>query len=143
MPASRAPVRRNGTGASGKPSSRFSRSRNPDRIYLGGGNAKHVTIDLPPHIQIASNTAGLLGGIALWDGREGIELSKAEKATQDHSRRVAHPDQPLRAHARGARYRAHEARERRERHADEADAGPSERVHACAPRIEPVAPPTK
>ena len=55
---------------------------NPDRIYLGGGNAKHVTIDLPPHIQIASNTAGLLGGIALWDGREGIELSKAEKATK-------------------------------------------------------------
>jgi polyphosphate glucokinase len=55
---------------------------NPDRIYLGGGNAKHVTIDLPPHIQIASNAAGLLGGIALWDGREGIELSKAEKATK-------------------------------------------------------------
>jgi polyphosphate glucokinase len=55
---------------------------NPDRIYLGGGNAKHVTIDLPPHVRIASNTAGLLGGIALWDGREGVELSKAEKATK-------------------------------------------------------------
>jgi polyphosphate glucokinase len=55
---------------------------NPDRIYLGGGNAKHIKIGLPPHVQIASNTAGLLGGIALWDGREGLELSKLDKATK-------------------------------------------------------------
>lgn len=59
---------------------------NPDRIYLGGGNAKHVTIKLPSHVRLASNEAGLLGGIALWDGREGIELSKTEKATK-----TAHP----------------------------------------------------
>jgi polyphosphate glucokinase len=59
---------------------------NPDRIYLGGGNSKHITIELPAHVSIASNTAGLLGGIALWDGREGIELSKAEKTTK-----TAHP----------------------------------------------------
>jgi polyphosphate glucokinase len=59
---------------------------NPDRIYLGGGNAKHVESDLPPHVQIASNTAGLLGGIALWDGREGLELSKVTSATK-----TAHP----------------------------------------------------
>lgn len=39
---------------------------NPDRIYLGGGNAKHVRIELPPHVEITSNEAGLLGGIALW-----------------------------------------------------------------------------
>jgi polyphosphate glucokinase len=62
---------------------------NPDRIYLGGGNSKHVTIELPAHVRLASNTAGLLGGIALWDGREGIELSKAEKATK-----TAHPTAP-------------------------------------------------
>ncbi len=54
---------------------------NPDRIYLGGGNAKHVTIALPSHVRIASNTAGLLGGIALWDGREAITRSKSAKAT--------------------------------------------------------------
>jgi polyphosphate glucokinase len=55
---------------------------NPDRIYLGGGNSKHVTLALPSHIRIASNTAGLLGGIALWDGREAIDASKPAKATR-------------------------------------------------------------
>jgi polyphosphate glucokinase len=39
---------------------------NPQKIYLGGGNAKHVTIALPPHVRLTSNTAGLLGGIKLW-----------------------------------------------------------------------------
>jgi polyphosphate glucokinase len=39
---------------------------NPRRIYIGGGNAKHVKIPLPPHVAITSNVAGLLGGIALW-----------------------------------------------------------------------------
>jgi polyphosphate glucokinase len=55
---------------------------NPDRIYLGGGNAKHVTIPLPANVRIASNTAGLLGGIALWDGREAITKAKSAKATR-------------------------------------------------------------
>jgi polyphosphate glucokinase len=55
---------------------------NPDRIYLGGGNAKHVTLQLPPNVKVASNLAGLLGGIALWDGREGLELTMAAKATR-------------------------------------------------------------
>ena len=55
---------------------------NPDRIYLGGGNSKHVTLALPPRIRIASNTAGLLGGIALWDGREAITKAKSAKATR-------------------------------------------------------------
>jgi polyphosphate glucokinase len=70
---------------------------NPDRIYLGGGNAKHVKIGLPPHVQIASNTAGLLGGIALWDGREGVELSKVTKAT-----RTARPASPAASPKKGA-----------------------------------------
>ena len=39
---------------------------NPDRLYIGGGNAKHLTIGLPLHVKITSNEAGLLGGIALW-----------------------------------------------------------------------------
>jgi polyphosphate glucokinase len=39
---------------------------NPRRIYLGGGNAKHVRIALPDHVQIVGNVAGLLGGIMLW-----------------------------------------------------------------------------
>jgi polyphosphate glucokinase len=39
---------------------------NPRRIYLGGGNAKHVVLPLPEHVKIVGNIAGLLGGIMLW-----------------------------------------------------------------------------
>lgn len=39
---------------------------NPRQIYLGGGNAKHVHIELPPNVKLTQNVAGLLGGIALW-----------------------------------------------------------------------------
>lgn len=39
---------------------------NPTRIYLGGGNAKHLRIRLPKHVKVIDNIAGLLGGIALW-----------------------------------------------------------------------------
>lgn len=39
---------------------------NPRRIYLGGGNAKHLKAKLPEHVKVTANIAGLLGGIALW-----------------------------------------------------------------------------
>lgn len=39
---------------------------NFDRLYIGGGNAKKVTLDLPPKVKLVSNLAGLTGGIALW-----------------------------------------------------------------------------
>ena len=39
---------------------------NPDRLYLGGGNAKHLKLELPPNVEIVPNLAGLIGGIALW-----------------------------------------------------------------------------
>jgi polyphosphate glucokinase len=42
---------------------------NPRRIYVGGGNAKHLRLDLPPHVRITDNVAGLLGGIRLWTER--------------------------------------------------------------------------
>jgi polyphosphate glucokinase len=39
---------------------------NFDHLYIGGGNAKFITLKLPPDVQIVSNEAGLLGGIVLW-----------------------------------------------------------------------------
>ncbi|WP_246164918.1 ROK family protein [Pigmentiphaga aceris] len=41
---------------------------NADHIYLGGGNAKRVTLTLPKNVRIGSNDAGLAGGAALWNG---------------------------------------------------------------------------
>ena len=48
----------------------------PDTIYLGGGNARHVKGDLPEHVRIVSNDAGLTGGLALWT-RSLDELGRA------------------------------------------------------------------
>lgn len=39
---------------------------NYDYLYIGGGEAKRVMIELPSNVKIISNTSGLLGGIALW-----------------------------------------------------------------------------
>lgn len=39
---------------------------NYDYLYIGGGEAKKITIDLPPNVKIVPNISGLLGGIALW-----------------------------------------------------------------------------
>lgn len=43
---------------------------NYDRLYIGGGNAARIRIDLPEKVRIVSNVEGLLGGVALWNGRE-------------------------------------------------------------------------
>jgi polyphosphate glucokinase len=39
-----------------------------DHLYVGGGNAQRVKIDLGSNATIVDNTAGILGGIRLWDG---------------------------------------------------------------------------
>lgn len=43
-----------------------------DHLYVGGGNAKHLTIDLGPLGKVVDNTAGILGGIWLWDDARGM-----------------------------------------------------------------------
>jgi polyphosphate glucokinase len=54
---------------------------NPRALYIGGGNSKHLKIELPPEVTITSNAAGLLGGIALWDDHHGD--AKPEHDDQD------------------------------------------------------------
>ena len=39
---------------------------NYDRLYIGGGNAAHITVKLPENVKTVSNVAGLRGGLALW-----------------------------------------------------------------------------
>jgi polyphosphate glucokinase len=36
------------------------------KLYLGGGHANFVKIELPQNVQLVNNDAGILGGIALW-----------------------------------------------------------------------------
>jgi polyphosphate glucokinase len=38
-----------------------------DRLYVGGGGARHLIHDLGPDVTVISNDYGLLGGIWLWD----------------------------------------------------------------------------
>ena len=39
---------------------------NYDYLYIGGGETKKITLQLPPNVKIVPNVSGLLGGIALW-----------------------------------------------------------------------------
>ena len=39
-----------------------------DRLYVGGGNAKHLEVaDVGPKGEIVPNAAGVIGGVRLWD----------------------------------------------------------------------------
>jgi polyphosphate glucokinase len=38
-----------------------------DTLYIGGGNAKQVELELPSTIKLVSNEAGITGGVKLWD----------------------------------------------------------------------------
>jgi polyphosphate glucokinase len=40
---------------------------NFDRLYVGGGNAKRIDFKLPRDVVLVDNSAGILGGIKLWD----------------------------------------------------------------------------
>ncbi len=37
-----------------------------DRLFIGGGNARKLTCELPADVTVVDNTAGLAGGAALW-----------------------------------------------------------------------------
>lgn len=38
-----------------------------DRLYIGGGNARKLTFEPPAHVRVASNVAGITGGVRLWE----------------------------------------------------------------------------
>lgn len=40
---------------------------NYERLYLGGGEVKHIEVELPGNVILVSNVLGLMGGIKLWD----------------------------------------------------------------------------
>lgn len=42
-----------------------------DHLFIGGGNAKRLSLELPDDVSLVDNTAGILGGIKLWDEGRG------------------------------------------------------------------------
>ncbi len=37
-----------------------------DRLYIGGGNSRRVTLTPGPNVELVDNIAGILGGVRLW-----------------------------------------------------------------------------
>jgi len=54
------------------------RTFNWDRLYIGGGNARRITIRLPSRARVISNEEGLLGGVALW--RDSVRTAAGDLA---------------------------------------------------------------
>lgn len=46
-----------------------------DHLYIGGGNAKHITFELPADVSTVPNTDGLTGGIGLWRDAPGASAA--------------------------------------------------------------------
>jgi len=42
---------------------------NFDMLYIGGGDAQTLSVKLPSDVQIVPNSAGITGGVRLWDSR--------------------------------------------------------------------------
>lgn len=74
----------------------------PDRVHIGGGNAKHIDFELPKGVVLASNEAGLEGGAALW--REAAARSPAARgaAAKSGPARASAERAPAKASAKSA-----------------------------------------
>ena len=51
-----------------------------DRLYVGGGNAKKLTVDLGHRVEYVDNAAGILGGIKLWELDESLGIVDWKRA---------------------------------------------------------------
>jgi polyphosphate glucokinase len=48
-----------------------------DVLYVGGGNARNISFPLPDNVRVVSNSAGVTGGVRLWE-RDVDELFEGE-----------------------------------------------------------------
>jgi polyphosphate glucokinase len=46
-----------------------------DTLYIGGGNARHIRLELEQNVRIVPNEAGITGGVRLWDKQLDSEFS--------------------------------------------------------------------
>jgi polyphosphate glucokinase len=54
-----------------------------DHLYIGGGNAKDLTLPLPDDVSVVPNSDGLTGGIALWRSTPPHRAAGAGRADDD------------------------------------------------------------
>ena len=62
-----------------------------DHCYIGGGNSARLGPDLPPAVSIVDNSAGILGGIKLWEvtAGHGSEMANARHRASAAKQRAA------------------------------------------------------
>ena len=53
---------------------------NFDVLYIGGGSAQKLTLKLPKDAKVVPNTAGITGGVRLWDSKLDISFVKRSSA---------------------------------------------------------------
>ena len=53
-----------------------------DTLYIGGGNAKYISFDLPTKVQVVSNQAGITGGVKLWGPLLDESFTNQDQAVQ-------------------------------------------------------------
>ena len=53
-----------------------------DHLYIGGGNAKHLKLELPDDVSIVPNSFGLIGGFALWREIDAARLAQDARAAR-------------------------------------------------------------
>jgi len=55
---------------------------NYDKLWIGGGNARRLTFELPANVATVSNEAGIEGGARLWHPRSWRDTRQMPEATQ-------------------------------------------------------------
>jgi polyphosphate glucokinase len=53
---------------------------NCDQLYIGGGNARKIACELSDRVTIVSNTAGLAGGVRLWEREFDVLFERSLRA---------------------------------------------------------------
>lgn len=52
---------------------------NPDALLVGGGNARLIDWELPAHVRLVGNEAGVTGGVRLWDAALDLLFAPGER----------------------------------------------------------------
>ena len=101
-----------------------------DHLFLGGGNAKYVKLELPRDVSIVPNRFGLTGGFALWREVDAAHLAQ-DARLPGHSRTTtaSHAANPGRVRSARRRLRLPRARLR---HSGAVSVRRSARLHAAA-----------